>query len=157
MKLAQTAIDHQDNENALTLVAEATTIFETIQWAPEFRIPISVELSVLRYQGGQQERARREIDLALQRYQTEHQKIMPTSRAAVLRNIAEAYASMDDPIAAAAAYRQAAMEGAENPNARPRAIDLAATCCSMARFAIEPDEQLWTTLRMSDEGLTHPW
>jgi hypothetical protein len=48
-------------------------------------------------------------------------------------------------------------EGVENPNSRPRAEDLSATCRSMALHAVEPDADLWKRMRQIGDGLGPPW
>ena len=74
-----------------------------------------------------------------------------------LRPVAEAYMSMGDTAAAMAVYRTAVEESVVNPNSRPRALDLVATCCSLALNDVEPDAELWTRLREVDASLDHPW
>ena len=54
-------------------------------------------------------------------------------------------------------YKTAVEEGTANPNSRPRAEDLTATCCSMALSAVEPDKELWAKLKQIYEGLGEPW
>jgi hypothetical protein len=71
--------------------------------------------------------------------------------------VAEAYAAMGDRAAALAVYREAIAAGVGNPNSRPRAEDLAATCTSMARADIEPDDALWARIRTIRDGLGDPW
>jgi hypothetical protein len=64
---------------------------------------------------------------------------------------------MGDEAGALFVYRQAVEEGVENPNSRPRAEDLSATCCSMALHAVEPDAELWKRIRQISEQLGDPW
>ena len=47
--------------------------------------------------------------------------------------------------------------GALNPNARPRAEDLAQTTASLARSAIEPDAAMGKRRREIRAGLVEPW
>jgi hypothetical protein len=44
-------------------------------------------------------------------------------------------------------------EGAVNPNRRPRTDDLVDTAVSMARYEVEPDDDLWATMRDIYRGL----
>ena len=54
-------------------------------------------------------------------------------------------------------YSMAVEEGAVNINARPRAEDLVATCCSMALRSIEPDAKLKARIQEIRGGLGDPW
>ena len=78
-------------------------------------------------------------------------------RAQCLRSIAEAWHALGDQPRALAAYARAAEAGVENPNSRPRADDLAATCCSLATNNCEPDTALWKRLEAIRDGLGDPW
>ena len=64
---------------------------------------------------------------------------------------------MGDTATALSAYKRAVEEGVENPNSRPRAEDLSATCLSMAVHGVEPDAVLWTRIRQINDGLGDPW
>ena len=44
-----------------------------------------------------------------------------------------------------------------NPNSRPRAEDLVAICCSMAKSAVEPDAALMGRIRQVKDALGAPW
>ena len=101
--------------------------------------------------------ARSDLDAAASLYDADRDRIVDIRRAGVLRGLAEGYADARDPKAALALYRRAAGEGMVNPNARPRAEDLAATCCSMAVHAVEPDDALRAYLRQIRSGLGNPW
>jgi len=78
-------------------------------------------------------------------------------RAGALRPVAEAYHALGDAKTALAIYRIAVDDGAENPNARPRAEDLTETCISMAVRGVQPDERLLTRIRQIEAGLREPW
>jgi hypothetical protein len=90
-------------------------------------------------------------------FEVERDRIQNFTRATVLRAIAEAQVAMGDPVSALSTYRRAVTEGAVNPNARPRAEDLAATCCSMAVQGVQPDEGLGQEIARILAGLDHPW
>jgi hypothetical protein len=64
---------------------------------------------------------------------------------------------MGDGAAAVAVYKRCVEEGVANPNSRPRADDLAATCCSMALHGVEPDAALWSRLIQVEGKLGDPW
>jgi hypothetical protein len=48
-------------------------------------------------------------------------------------------------------------EGAENPNARPRAEDLVETLLSMAQVGFEPEPKLIERIEEITAGLRDPW
>ena len=157
MKLIQFALDHKDQTNALKLVNDTQVIMDGSQWTPETRVPLMGRLARLRALSGDEEQARAAADAALALFGAERDKIMGIDRAGALRPLAEAYQSMNDLTAALSVYKKAVEEGAENPNARPRAEDLSATCSSMAWRGVEPDAELWTRLRQIQGGLGQPW
>jgi hypothetical protein len=78
-------------------------------------------------------------------------------RAEARRPAAEALAAMGAVDRAREVFAALIEEGAVNPNARPRAEDLALTAASLARAGIEPDEAMWARLRGIREGLVAPW
>lgn len=157
MKLAQFSLDHQDQTKALQLVNDTQVIIDGSQWTPETRVPLMGRLARLRSLSGDVEKARAAADAALALFEAERDKIMGIDRAGALRPLAEAYQSMTDNAAALSVYKKAVEEGAENPNARPRAEDLSSTCCSMALRGVEPDTELWTRLHQIQGGLGQPW
>jgi hypothetical protein len=54
-------------------------------------------------------------------------------------------------------YARAVEAGVENPNSRPRAEDLAATCRSMAVHEVEPDAALRARMKQIRAALGDPW
>jgi tetratricopeptide (TPR) repeat protein len=138
-------------------VNDAQRLFSAYQWAPEDRISLASRLAAQLYLAGDTLKARSEVDAALAIFASERHRMFDIDRADALIPVAEAYVAMGDKAAALTVYRQAVADGAENPNSRPRAEDLCATCCSMARHAVEPDAELWTKMREIREGLGDPW
>lgn len=155
--IADLAMDHGDRRAGLDNVEEARRLLEESTWLPEDRIPLEARLAALRHRGGEEIEARRDLDAALARYDAERAKIVDIYRAGALRPVAEAYQSIGDTRAALAVYRRAVEEGVHNPNSRPRADDLAATCRSMALHGVEPDGDLLARLLQICEGLSDPW
>lgn len=151
------ALDHQDRDQARDLVERARQQLDGGRWVPERFLPIAARLATLRYRAGEAQRARFEADSALALFDTERDNIVDIYRAAALRPLAEAYAAMDDAGSALMVYKKAAEEGVHNPNSRPRAVDLADLCCSMAVHGVEPDAGFWTRLRAIADGLGDPW
>ena len=156
-ELAGFALDHADQAKALELVNEAQLFMDGAQWRPEHRIPMISELVKLRFRAGDGQKARTDADALLALFDSQRDKIVNIYRAGALRPLAEAYQSMGDTAVALAVYKRAVEEGVENPNSRPRAEDLSATCCSMALHSIKPDAELWTRILQIKEGLGDPW
>jgi tetratricopeptide (TPR) repeat protein len=157
MQLADSALAHADQAHALELVNEARDIMNSVQWEPRFEIPLKAALAEMQSRCGDQEDARTEARQALELFDTNTKLILNIERAGMLHPIAEAYHAMGDTTAALEIYRRALEAGVENPNSRPRAEDLAATCCSMAVHAMEPDAQLMKRIGEIRDGLGNPW
>lgn len=157
LDLADHAVDHGDQSGALELVNGAAVLLDEHSWPLENRVELGAEIAGLRYQAGDQQRARNDADALWADYQADGQKIVNIWRAGALRPLAEAYQVMGDTEMALAVYERALAEGVVNPNSRPRAEDLAATCVSMALNRVDPDETLWAKIRRIHEGLGNPW
>ena len=156
-ELAGFALDHTDQAKALELVNEAQLFMDSAQWRPEHRIPMVSELVKLRFRAGDMQKARTDADALLALFDSQRDKIVNIYRAGALRPLAEAYQSMGDTATALTVYKRAVEEGVANPNSRPRAEDLSATCLSMALHGVEPDAELWTRIRQINKGLEDPW
>jgi tetratricopeptide (TPR) repeat protein len=157
MEMAGSALDHTDPNEALRLVNETQSLMEGSRWPTEYRIPIAAKLSVLRFRAGDRGKARADADAMRALFETEGKQIVNIYRAGALRPLAEAYQAMGDTPAALDIYGRALEAGVENPNSRPRAEDLAATCCSMAVHAVDPGPQLWDRIHKIRQGLGDPW
>lgn len=157
MKLVQFALDHADTAKALQLVNESQHFLDDYQWPVEDRISMTSRLAQLRFKAGDSETAHKNADAVRALFDTEGKAIVNIYRAGALRALAEAYRAMGDSNAALSVYKRAVEEGIENPNSRPRAEDLTATCCSMALNAVEPDTELWTRIHQIHKGLGQPW
>lgn len=155
--LAGAALDHSDQNKALEIVNEAQSLADSYEWPLEHRLSSYAELAGLRHRAGDAERARADADALRDLFANEGSKIVNIYRAGALRPLAQAYQVMGDKEAALSVYRQAVEEGVANPNSRPRAEDLSATCCSMALHGVEPDETLWARVREIRGGLNQPW
>lgn len=157
MDLAGAALQADDRPKALELVNEAGAIMDGSRWMAEHRVPLAARLAGLRGRAGDIEGARRDAAAALALFDAGRQTIPNFARAGALRPVAEAYQAMGDPESALAVYRRAIEEGATNENARPRGLDLSATCGSMAIAAVEPDPALWARIREIHDRLGAPW
>jgi len=156
-EMAGFALDHADQAKALDLANEAYLFMDGAQWRPEHHIPMVSELVKLRFRAGDRQKAGTDADALLVLFDSQRDKIVNIYRAGALRPLAEAYRLMGDTAAALAVYKRAVEEGVENPNSRPRAEDLSATCLSMALHGTEPDAELWNRIRQINEGLGDPW
>ncbi|MEW6744598.1 MAG: hypothetical protein AB1486_17725 [Planctomycetota bacterium] len=157
LDLAGCALEHQDSAKAVALLDDARSQMQVSDWTRETELPLRARWAQLRYRAGDAERARREADAALAEFATARHEIVNIERAGVLRPIAEAYQSFRDTRKALELYKQALEEGVENPNSRPRAGDLTATCCSMALHGVEPDEALRERMSQVYDALGEPW
>ncbi|MBI1387196.1 MAG: hypothetical protein GC154_01950 [bacterium] len=156
-RLAESALSRSDDQNALRLIDESLQYLDDYSWKPEDYIPQISALLILRYRAGGVETAREQAGAALALFNDNREKIVNIWRAGALRPLAEAYQAIGDHRMALSVYRQALDEGVENPNSRPRAEDLSATCVSMALHSVEPDEATWNRIDEIREGLGQPW
>jgi hypothetical protein len=156
-ELVDFSLAHEDRTKACELVNEAKVMMDSVIWRPRFGIPVKAKLAGFFFQAGDKERARIEMQEALSQFETNREKIVNIYRAGVLRSIAEAYQVMGETVISRKLYRWAIEAGIENPNSRPRAEDLAATCCSMAVHAVEPGTDLFSRIREIRDGLSDPW
>jgi len=157
MELAGSSIAHKDRATALRLVKEAGKMMDSAKWLPRFEIPLRAGLAGLRFAAGDEAPARASLQDALDMFDVDRERIVNIDRAGILRPIAEAYQMMGDAGSAGNIYRRALEAGIENPNSRPRAEDLAATCCSMALHGVEPDADLLSRIQKILDGLGNPW
>jgi len=157
IQLTGFALAHSDQTKALKLVGEIESIIESVSLQPRFAIPIKTKLAELRFHAGDRQRARTEAQNALSLFDEEREKIANIYRAQMLRSLAEAYLTMGEAAMALDLYKRAIEAGIENPNSRPRAEDLAATCCAMALHSVEPDAELLSRIRKILDKLGDPW
>lgn len=157
MELANASLAHADSAKALALLNEAKDLMDAARMQPESAIPLMAQLARLRFRAGDEAGARAEAERALALFDAKRDTIANIYRARALRPIAEAYCAMGDTAAAFDLYKRAVEAGMENPNSRPRAEDLVATCCSLALHAMEPDAVLASRIREIQAGLGDPW
>ena len=156
-QLVESALAHGSRESALALVQKAQTLMDESNWTPEFQARLGAELAALRHRAGDTEEARRRADAALALFEKNSAQIVDIERASVLRAIAEAYQTMQAQPEALRTYAKVVEVGLTNPNARPRAEDLSATCCSMARSGVAPEAALLARLHQVYDSLGPPW
>jgi hypothetical protein len=151
------ALDHEDRSKAAQLLAEASALIARAAWLPDDHIRWLARLAAVRHRLGDIGQARRERQVALEMFEASRARILDIDRADVLRAVAEATAATGDHADARALYRRALAAGVENPNSRPRAEDLTATCLSLALHDVTPDAELMARLRAVLGGLRDPW
>ncbi|MEM7310357.1 MAG: hypothetical protein AAF682_27015 [Planctomycetota bacterium] len=147
LELVRVALEAGDVVKASEVIEEARGVLDATGLNAEYRVPLLARIAAFRYRAGDAREARREAGAALALYNEGRTEIVNVSRAACLRPLAEAYQKMGASEEAASVYRLAIHEGFENTNVRPRAEDLLATCCSMARTGFQPDPSLWEFMR----------
>lgn len=157
MEMTRYALDHSDHPKALELVNKAQSMMDNCEWPLEHCISLMAKLSELRFRAGDRQKARSILDRAHTLMKEQGNSIIDIYRAEALRSLAQAYQAMGDNKTSLAVYQQAIEEGVKNPNSRPRAEDLSATCASMALNAVEPNTQLWARMHQIREGLGQPW
>lgn len=157
LKMAEFALNHGDQVKALELVDEAQQLLDTHKWPLEYKLRLLGKLAEWRHKSGDPEAARAQADTALELFRQEGESLVDIFRAEALRPVAEAYQVMGETESALAVYKIVVEEGARNVNSRPRAVDLAATCASLALHGVNPDEELWSQIRQIKEGLGQPW
>lgn len=155
--MARSASEHGDQAHALGLLGEARTQLDSANWLVPDRLPLVALLAQGRHAAGDTEGASKELREGLALFQTERERIPDVFRGEALRPLAEAHQRMGQSEEALAIYRLALDEGLINPNSRPRAEDLVATACSMARSRAPVDATLLARLRGAVEGLGEPW
>jgi hypothetical protein len=156
-RMCEGPLEHGEQSLALGYVGEAQKWFDSVKWPLRHEIPLRAKMTKLRYQAGDRRKAQAAIDATFERYRENSEEIINIYRAETLRPIAETYQFMGETQSALMVYKLAVQEGVVNPNSRPRALDLSATCCSLAVCGVAPDAELWSQLRKIREGLGHPW
>lgn len=157
LRLADARTAQGAKDKARELILRAVKVRDSAKWMPEAEPPMAADIARRLYAVGDSSEARAELERALGVFEASKAKVADVFRAAAIRPAAEAFMAMGDPARAKALFMQAIEEGAANPNARPRAMDLAENCAAIARSGIEVDEAMWTRLREIRSGLTQPW
>lgn len=157
MKLVDAALGHQDPQTALVLTGQARLQLNSIEFAPEDRIPLFAKLSEALHRAGDSSAAKVLLDSALELYDTSEKQIVDIYRSQALRALAERYKAFGDDAKSLTIYARAVEAGVSNPNSRPRADDLQAVCRSLARCNLDPGATLMKRLREIRAGLGDPW
>lgn len=154
---AEAAHAHDAKEHAAEILSQTREQIASARWLAADYSRVMKRMSRTYRDVGERAKALECVQSALEKFEAERAEIQNFERAAALRPIAEAQAALNQTELALATYRRAVEDGAENPNARCRAEDLAATCASMAVAGIEPDAELHAKLVAIRAGLKSPW
>lgn len=157
LRLAAIASELGDRTQALAFIGDAQAFAVDGQWTAEDQVPLMARVAAARHRAGDEQTALLLAEEAARRYQEGRGLIVDVFRAAALVPLAEALAAMERREQALAIYRLAVEEGAINPNARPRAVDLCRTACSMATHRVDADEALCRRMREIQSALGAPW
>ncbi len=157
VQLADALFAHGYKELAAAEMDHASKLFRATVFLPEDTAPIGVVIAKARFHMGDVNAARAELDRLRLEYEARAETIMNLRRAASLRALAEGYFLIGDAVDAAHCYKAAVDAGALNPNARPRAEDLSATCVSMALSEFVPSPELLLRIEHIRAGLVDPW
>ncbi|MEZ6017603.1 MAG: hypothetical protein R3F49_21015 [Planctomycetota bacterium] len=139
------------------MTALVAQLADQVSWTPELRIAVQARLAKLLLRVGQSELALQRLGAALDLFSAERERIFDVFRAGALRPVAEAYAAAGQTDAALSVFRLAVEEGALNPNSRPKAEDLAATCCALAESGLVLDDEFMARMEAISNGLAAPW
>ena len=142
---------------AILKLDKATEIFSATTFLPEDVAPLGAMLARARIRMGDEQSARLILQRLYSEYSTRREGIVNLRRATSLRALAEGFCELGDRDDAIACYNLALEEGTINPNARPRAEDLGATCISMAEYGISLTPDLKNRIDTIRSSLTYPW
>ncbi|MCA8981580.1 MAG: hypothetical protein KDC14_16240, partial [Planctomycetes bacterium] len=154
--LAETNAERGESERAFELLGKAQVLFDGADWNAEYAVPLLARASAIRYAAGDREGGLAAAEGAMEVYESAGRLLIDIYRAQALRPLAEAYVSMGRTEEALRVYRLALEAGVINPNSRPRATDLAATCSSMAVNGVQPDERMNERIAEIRAGLGDP-
>ena len=157
VQLADLLFAHGYKELATLYVDRASEVFRATVFLPEDTAPLGVVVAKARIRLGDANAGRAELRRLRTEYEARAETIVNLRRAASWRSLAEGYQLLGDTEDAGQCYAVALDAGALNPNARPRADDLSATCVSMALSGFMPPPELLLRIEHVRAGLADPW
>jgi hypothetical protein len=157
LEVARVSLDHHDPKKAMESLRAAQDFFERIEWTKDVQVAFTAQLAALLGKAGSMDEANAKLEAGLVDYQEARDTFRGTKLAEILRPFAEAWHALGNAERANDLYTMVVEEGMENPNSRPRAEAISATCISMAKNSFTPDKQLLTRIREIVNGLGDPW
>lgn len=155
--MADCALERKDPARAKELAAEALAAIPVQSLPVEERLPLLGRVAVLQHRAGAADVAATGLDAALEIYNAQRERVVDIARASAVRALAESAEASGRHELAMQLWEKALLEGQVNPNARPRADDLVATCCSILRAGVVPDAALVEQAEQQLKGLRAPW
>ncbi len=155
--LASAAIERKDSQRAAKLIEDAGGAIPPQSLLTEERIPLLARIVILKHRNGDAAGAIEGIQTMRSMFAAKRDYIVDIYRASALRGIAEAAYQIGMRDVALEIWGKALEEGTTNVNSRPRADDLAATCCSMIRSGAIPSQSILDRADAILKGLSDPW
>ena len=155
--LAVSLHEHGQPALAAQFLKTADQLNANTAFLAQDRAPYGVVVAKARLRMGDVAGARADLVRLRAQYDANSEQIVNLRRAQSLRALAEGFALIGDRDAAVRCQRDALEAGTINPNSRPRAEDLSATCASIALAGIEPDASIRKQIERARAGLADPW
>jgi tetratricopeptide (TPR) repeat protein len=157
LQLAGTFRELGRKTDARTRLEAAIATFASAELLPEDEAPIGAMIVEARIADGDVAGAAAELRRLREQFDARRSEIMTTRLARSLRALGVAWARAGDPAMARQAFRDALDAGLVNPNGRPRAEDLVATCIAMATSGTTPDPFTAQKIEAVRKQLGEPW
>jgi hypothetical protein len=157
LALARTLRELGRADDAKVRLDAAIAAFASAELLPEDVAPIGAMVAEGRIAAGDRAGAEAELRRLRERFDALRPEIMTTRLARSLRSLGAAWAALGDPAMARQAFRDALDAGLVNPNGRPRAEDLVATCIAMATSGTTPDPFTAQRIEEVRAQLGEPW
>jgi tetratricopeptide (TPR) repeat protein len=156
-QLAESALQRGQTGIAKKRLADAMASIPPGSMLPEERIPLLGRVAELQFRMGETIAADEQLQAALELYKASRDRVVDIARASALRALAEAAHAMKQHDQAFQLWMNALDEGVANPNSRPRADDLVATCCSILRTGAVPPPSMLERAERIAAALGEPW
>ncbi len=155
--LAAYDVAHNNLDHARAIADEVTVIVTGNRWNMEQSVAMHGRAADLLALSDQADKAHALLSEAMTLYGKLEPKIVSIYRGQALRPIAESYVKLGAEDAAVAIYQRALTEALVNPNSRPRAEDLVATCASIVESGLTPPRSLLRSVAQVRQNLGAPW
>lgn len=135
----------------------ARKLLSSSNFLAEDAAPIGIPVAQVRAHLGDRTGAIDQLRQIDEQYRAHEAEIVNLRRGISLRALAEGYAQFGDYQSALDRYSAALEAGILNPNSRPRAEDLTATCISMADSGVSPTVSQLRRIEEISGMLSDPW